>query len=504
MNQIKGGIILNYVIIVLNTTLGLLYTPYMLRMLGQSEYGLYSLVSSIIAYLTLLDFGFGSAIIRYTAKLISEKKTKEQWELNGMFLCVYSVIGLIALVAGLALHSNIDWLFESKMTQSEIELAKTMISLLIVNLVLTFPLSIFGSIISAYQDFIFQRAINIVRLVLSTGVIVLLLFWGYRAIAMVVVQTTFNISVLIINCIYCFRKLHIHISFSNFNWKIFKEIGYYSFWIFLSQIIDRIYWGTCQFVLGATIGTIAVAVYSVAILLQQMYMTFSSSISNVLLPKLTMLANSVGNEKQISDLFIKAGRLQSTVMAFILSGFIIFGSDFIKTWAGVDYAQSYPITLIFFVSLFIPTIQTTGYAILQARNQMKFRSLVYLIISLFSLWLQCVLSRQYGVIGCAIAVGGALILGQGLVMNIYYNNTQHIAIGQFWREIMNTLIVPIIMTVAFLLIRGQLPLSNIFQIGTMIIVFSMIYIPICYKFSLNSYEKSLVKSIICRIPILKK
>lgn len=215
MNQIKGGIILNYVIIVLNTTLGLLYTPYMLRMLGQSEYGLYSLVSSIIAYLTLLDFGFGSAIIRYTAKLISEKKTKEQWELNGMFLCVYLVIGLIALVAGLALHSNIDWLFESKMTQSEIELAKTMISLLIVNLVLTFPLSIFGSIISAYQDFIFQRVINIVRLVLSTGVIVLLLFWGYRAIAMVVVQTTFNISVLIINCIYCFRKLHIHISFSN-------------------------------------------------------------------------------------------------------------------------------------------------------------------------------------------------------------------------------------------------------------------------------------------------
>lgn len=504
MNQIKGGIILNYVIIVLNTTLGLLYTPYMLRMLGQSEYGLYSLVSSIIAYLTLLDFGFGSAIIRYTAKLISEKKTKEQWELNGMFLCVYSVIGLIALVAGLALHSNIDWLFESKMTQSEIELAKTMISLLIVNLVLTFPLSIFGSIISAYQDFIFQRVINIVRLVLSTGVIVLLLFGGYRAIAMVVVQTTFNISVLLINCIYCFRKLHIHISFSNFNWKIFKEIGYYSFWIFLSQIIDRIYWGTSQFVLGATIGTIAVAVYSVAILLQQMYMTFSSSISNVLLPKLTMLANSVGNEKQISDLFIKAGRLQSTVMAFILSGFIIFGSDFIKTWAGVDYAQSYPITLIFFVSLFIPTIQTTGYAILQARNQMKFRSLVYLIISLFSLWLQCVLSRQYGVIGCAITVGGALILGQGLVMNIYYNNTQHIAIGQFWREIMNTLIVPIIMTVAFLLIRGQLPLSNIFQIGTMIIVFSMIYIPICYKFSLNSYEKSLVKSIICRILILKK
>ena len=50
INQIKGGIVLNYVIIGLNIVLGLLYTPYMLRMLGQNEYGLYSLVASIIAY----------------------------------------------------------------------------------------------------------------------------------------------------------------------------------------------------------------------------------------------------------------------------------------------------------------------------------------------------------------------------------------------------------------------------------------------------------------------
>ena len=40
-SQLKIGAILNYAIIVLNTVVGLLYTPYMLRMMGQSEYGLY-------------------------------------------------------------------------------------------------------------------------------------------------------------------------------------------------------------------------------------------------------------------------------------------------------------------------------------------------------------------------------------------------------------------------------------------------------------------------------
>ena len=55
-NQIKAGAALNYVIIGINALVGLLYTPYMLRMLGQNEYGLFSLVASVISYLTILDF----------------------------------------------------------------------------------------------------------------------------------------------------------------------------------------------------------------------------------------------------------------------------------------------------------------------------------------------------------------------------------------------------------------------------------------------------------------
>ena len=86
MNELKAGAVLNYVAIGLNVIIGLTYTPYMLRMLGQSEYGLYSLAASIIAYLTVLDLGFGNAIVRYTAKFRAEKKEREQEEMFGMFL----------------------------------------------------------------------------------------------------------------------------------------------------------------------------------------------------------------------------------------------------------------------------------------------------------------------------------------------------------------------------------------------------------------------------------
>ena len=92
MNQLKAGVFLSYCIIGLNTLVGLVYTPYMLRMMGRSEYGLYAIVASVIAYLTILDLGFGNAIVRYTAKFRAEGKIKEQYEMFGMFIILYSII----------------------------------------------------------------------------------------------------------------------------------------------------------------------------------------------------------------------------------------------------------------------------------------------------------------------------------------------------------------------------------------------------------------------------
>lgn len=489
MNQIKIGAALNYVIIGLNTLVGLLYTPYMLRMLGQNEYGLYSLVASVIAYLTILDFGFGNAIIRYTAKFRAERKQREQWEMFGMFLIVYSVIGLIAFAGGLALYYNVDTLFDRTMTAADTSQARIMMLLLTLNLLVTFPLSIFGSIITAYENFIFQRGVNIIRIILSTAVMIAMLAIGFKAIALVVVQTVFNILVLVINYLYCRRKLRIKVWFGRFNWPFLREISLYSFWIFLNAIMDRIYWGTGQFVLGTTAGTAAVAVFSVAILLQQMYMTFSTSICSVLLPKVTAMVANEKSDKELSDLFIRMGRFQCIVMAFVLSGFMVFGNGFINVWAGAEYHQSYLITCIFFITLFVPLIQNTGITILQARNQMKFRSLLYLAISTISLAMQIIFSRHWGAIGCAVAIGGALIAGQWIIMNIYYAKSQRLNIARFWHDIGKMMVIPVIFTTSGLLTCHFVDYTKICHLILGMLLFSIMYIPAFWKFSMNQDER---------------
>lgn len=489
-NQLKAGAVLNYVVIILNTLVGLLYTPYMLRMMGQNEFGLYSLVSSVIAYLTILDLGFGNAIIRYTAKFRAENRVREQYEMFGMFLILYLIIGIVSFLIGLVLYFNVDSIFSSSMLPDQIIKARKMILLMVFNVAFTFPMSIYGSIINAYEHFVFPRALNVIRILLNTIIMIVLLSYGYKALAIIVLQTIFNVVTLILNWIYCKCKLQVKVVFSKFNWAFLKEVAIYSFWIFLFVIMDRIYWGTGQFVLGAIVGTAAVAVYAVAIQLQNMYMQFSNAIASLLLPKVTVMVAS-NNNKAISDLFIRTGRLQYVILAYILTGFLCFGNQFIQLWAGPEYCDAFIISVLFFLPLTVPLIQNVGISILQARNQMEFRSILYICIAIISLILQIILAQKIGAIGCAIAVSGALIVGQIFIMNIYYAKKQHIDILFFWKEILRMSIIPILVGCITFLGTHYYTIDSWGKLLLCIVLFSLFYIPLFFVFSLNTYEKNL-------------
>ena len=491
-SQLKSGALLSYVVLALHNLVGLLYTPFMLRMMGKSEYGLYSIAASIVAYLTVLDLGFGNAIVRYTAKFRAEGKVEEQYKMFGMFFLLYCGIGLVALMAGGVLYFNAENIFDASMTANELARTKVILLLMVLNLAITFPFSLFGSIITAYEQFVFQKVIAIARIILNTTTMIVLLNFGYKAVAMVVVTTVFNVLTLGLNFWYCKHYLKIKLKFARFKWGFLKEVSIYSFWIFLNAIMDRIYWSTGQFVLGAFANTAVVAVFAVAIQLEHMYMSFSTAISGVFLPKVTAMAVRESDGKAISNLFIKTGRIQYCVMILVLTGFFLFGRQFIRLWAGEGYDDAYIISMLFFVPLTVPLIQNLGITILQARNQMKFRSLLYLVISLVSLSAQIPLSKYYGGIGCACAIAGALVLGQIIVMNVYYQVKQKIDIVGFWIEIVKMSIVPAVLTVLTYYVLQQYALDTVVKLVAGIIVYLMVYLPLFFTLSMNSYERDLI------------
>lgn len=492
-SQIKMGAILSYAIIVVNMLVGIIYTPILTAKLGQSEYGLYSLVVSIISYLTILDFGFGNAIIIYTTKYrVGNQKEKEE-KLHGMFLIIYTIIGIIAGIIGAILWINVDKLFGNSMTYEELRKAKVLMGILTVNLVLTFPLSVFSSIITVYEKFVFSKVLNLMRIILVPVVMLVLLNFGYKSIALVVLNTTFNIGTLLLNYIYCKKKLNIRLRFGKLDVKLLKEIMAYSVWIFLNSVMDKINWNVDQFILGTISGTAVVAVYSVASQLNQMYLNFSTAIAGVMLPKVAKMEEQKASDAEFTQVFIQTGRIQYIVMALIMSGFVLYGQEFINLlWVGPEYSQSYIIACILMLPLTIPLIQNVGLNIIQAKNQYKFRVIVLFIFAIFNLIVTVFLSKLYGGIGAAIGTALSIICGQIIFMNVFYYKKTHIDIPKFWKNIFKMSIPVLIVVFIGVIIKKIFPITNSLKLIVQILIYTVIYLIVMWRFGTNQYEKELI------------
>ena len=123
-NQLKWGALLSYIQMALGIIVGLAYTPIMIRLLGKSEYGLYNTVSSTIAMLSILSLGFNSSYIRYYSKYKKDGNEQAIYKLNGLFLLIFGIIGLIGLACGLFLSFNLQIVFDEGLTSQEYEIAK--------------------------------------------------------------------------------------------------------------------------------------------------------------------------------------------------------------------------------------------------------------------------------------------------------------------------------------------------------------------------------------------
>lgn len=502
VNQRKIGAILSFLVIGLNIIIGILYTPFLIRMLGQSEYGLYSIIYNVMSYLTVMDMGFGNAIIIYTARYINQGDKEKQDKLHGMFFVIYCLIGILATIIGIVLFFNVTSLFGNSMTSAEISKAKIMMLILTFNLGITFPLSIFGNIITAHEKFVVNKLIKILQIVLQPMMMIPLLFMGYKAIAMIVVLTITNIVCLLLNMIVCIRKLDVKLKFKGFDFILLKEIFKYSIFIFLNQIIDKVNWSVDQFILGSIAGTVVAAVYAVAGQLNSLYMSFSTAISGVMLPKITKMEDRKATNKEFTDVFIKTGRIQYILMGLIITGFVIFGQTFISFWAGSGYENAYIIACILMIPITIPLIQNIGLSILQAKNLYKYRTMIFLGIAILNVFMSIPLTKMYGGVGAAVGTAISLILGQGLILNIYYHKKVGINMIEFWKNIIK-ISIPIALMIIFGISINYLIESNtVLDLIVKIAIYTVMYCITMWLFAMNRYEINIIKKPVNKI--LKK
>lgn len=496
-NQLKAGVLLTYLSELIMVISGLIYTPIMLRMLGQSEYGVYTLAASTVSYLALLNLGFNSSYIRFYSRYKAQHDEQGLAKMNGVYMTVFFILAVICLFVGIILVINVEKIFGNSLSSTELHKSRILMSVMIFNTAISFPGSVFGSFITAKEQYVFQKGVNVISNICTPFITLPLLFAGYKSIGVTVVQTCVSVSALIVNIFFCFKKLHISFDFSKFDFKLLREMFLFSFWVLINQVIDQANWSVDKFILGIYGGTIVVAIYGIASQINSLYMMFSSAISGIFVPRVNRIVAETNDNSALTNLFIRVGRIQFMVIFLILTGFVFFGRYFIMVWAGIEYSDAYIICLLLIIPVSIPLVQNTGIYIQMAKNKHQFRSVAYLFIAGINIIVTIPLAKMLGGIGAAIGTAGSLLVGNGIIMNIYYHKVIGLDIIAFWKSIFSILPSMSIPIVCGAFMHSRIRYDNLVQYAMMIFLYMVIYGVSVFFLGMNENER-------CLFPLWKK
>ena len=492
MSQLKKGALLSYVSIFLTNIVGLFLTPFIVRNLGDSEYGLYTLIGSVIAYLALMDFGLNNTIVRFVAKYRAEKDIDGEEKFLGSIFIIYFIISILIVSLGILLYFNIELIFHKSLTSEEIRKAKIMFKFLIFDLAIALPGGAFTAICSAYEYFVLPKLISIIKYVFRTITIFTVLTLGGKAISLVIIDTILNVLTIIAIAYFVLKKLKIKIDFKGINKKLTKHIFGYSFWIFMYAIIQAFQWNFGQMVLGINTNTITVAVFGIGILLGSYYGAFPSAISGVLLPRATQMIVSNNSAKALTEVMVKVARINIMIQYLVLSGFVIFGQVFIKMWVGDIYNDSWRIALLVMIALTIPLTQSFGNSILEAKNKVMYKALFNLITMLFGISSGYYFSIDYGIFGIIYSIVIAMFINT-IITNVYFKSIFNFKIIFFFKEafLKPTLFIFVFTIISYFLITQFVIESWLALIGfgTLYVIF---YVLFYYLIILNNFEKNII------------
>lgn len=489
--QIAKGAIISYVSIFLNIVISLVYTPWMIRQVGVSDYGLYSLVLAFLSYF-MLDFGLSGTITRFVAKYRAEGREDKVSNMLGITAKVYLIFDTVIFIILFVLYFFLANIFGG-LTPEEIERLKVLYCIAGTFSILSFLFKPVSGAMMAYEFFVENKMLDLVVRVGTVLLIVVALLLNGNVYHIVFITGAVGFGTAVLRYLIFTKKSKIRI-----NWKYFKKAELYalfsfSAWILLMQLSQMFRLSLVPTILGICSDTTEISVFSVGRNLEGMVYTISAALNGLFLPIVSRMVHS-GDRKGIMDLMVKVGRIQLYVIFLIFAGFCAFGERFINLWVGDKFHSAYFVFIFLVFANVIYLTMQIAMDMVFAENQIKHTAMRVLISSVIGIILSIIVAPKYGALGCAAATGVALVLTQILYVD-FYQRKMGLDMKHFFKNC-HLKILPLltIYTIAAYFIQRLLPNGGWMNLLLYIGIYAIGYCVIIWIFLANKYEKNLVLS----------
>ncbi|MGN0519842.1 MAG: oligosaccharide flippase family protein [Candidatus Fimenecus sp.] len=499
--QIKAGALLSYFAIAFNMIAGLIYTPWMISKIGQSNYGLYTLATSLIT-MFVMDFGMGAAVSRFVSRYNAQGDQKAVNNFLGVVYKLYLSLDAIIFIALIVVYFFIDVIY-AKLEPAELETFKVLYVIVGLFSLISFPFTNLNGILTSYEKFAQMKLCDLFNKVFIIVAMVISLLSGCGVYALVTVNAVSGILTILLKLLVIRKQTAVRVNFKFFDKGLLKEIFGFSMWTTVGSIMQRLIFNITPTIIAAVsvTGSVGVAIFGLASTIEGYVYTFATAINGMFMPRISKIIVSGKKEEELMPLMVKIGRIQLMIVGLISVGFIALGKSFVvDIWNKPDFAESYWCAVLLIIpSVFYLPMQIANTTLI-VENKVKLQAYVFMAMGAVNLLCSLVLSRFFGALGASLSIFIAYTVRTAL-MAVIYKKKLGLDMVRFGKETFVKLSPGLLLTLAVgLLCEYFNPMQNRFlRFGVNGVVLVAFFLLFMWFFSFNAYEKSLLTGTVKKV-----
>lgn len=446
MQTRSKGIIVSYIKIAVNMVCGMVMSSVLLHSLGDVEHGIYQTVSAFANNLILLEFGVGTVMVRNISLCRGRQAGEAEIQRNiSTIWTLTCLLSSVLVVFSVFFFQMIPALYSKTMTPEQIQHGQQIFAVISVHVLTNFLLHTVNAVIFSHEDYTFGAGQSILKILLRTGLLIVLLGWFRNALVIAVVDTALGAACLLGSWFYCHKKLGIKIQFGKCDRDILRSALPLAVAIFLQGVVNQANNNVDKFLIGIMLSPETVSLYSIAMYVYSIFCSLVNVASSMYTPAVTQKVSQGYTGRELGKHLIAPCRLTALAGGLILFGFIAVGRQFVLLLYKSEYLLAWPLAVILIFPAYIDAVVDVMVHVLNAMNKRLARSAVLIVSTVFNVVLTVLFLEPWGVFGAAAATAGCTLVGSVLIMNVYYHKVIGVPMlwlfGQAFRGILVYLVV---------------------------------------------------------------
>ena len=389
-----------YLAYTVDAIVGVVMLPFNLAHLGVAAYGLWMLTASLTAYFSMLDLGYGGALVRFVAQYRARRDARSLNEVLSTLAVAYAGIGAITYALVVLAAFNLDSILT--LTPDQIPTSRALLLIVGANVALRFLFGVFGGVIVGFQRYHLNNITSIVTSVAVALANVAVLLLGYGVVELVAATTAVRTAALLAYRFNAYRVFPgLHISPRLFRTARLREVSGFSIYMLILDLAFKLNYSTDVLVIGALIGAPAVAFWSPAQRLGELALKLSNQLSEALFP-IVVDCDAAQRAARLRMVFVQGTRLSLATVIPIAGGMAMLALPLLTAWIGESFAQTATILQILAVVVIIRVGCSTASVVLKGAGMHRRLAALVSVMAIANIALSVALVKPLGLAGVAV------------------------------------------------------------------------------------------------------